>query len=86
MAELKGGAGQDKAFWEDVALEFNEEEQINYGKHTKAFAFLYRKITSKKLSGLKHLVITKVTSMIFVMEDLSRVTFIFGSSCMTLIS
>jgi hypothetical protein len=119
IAELdRGGAGQDKAFWEDVALKFNDyspqkgsygalvvtsaydkrlfsekmwtppskEEQINHGNHLGASTFLYRKITRKKLSGLKPLATMKVTSMIFVTEALTRTAFISGSSYATQIS
>ncbi len=33
MAELgKGGAGQDKAFWEDIAIEFNDYSKDEYSE------------------------------------------------------
>jgi hypothetical protein len=51
MAELdKGGAGQDKIFWKDVALEFNycSEDKGEYGELVLTSAadkkFLQRKM------------------------------------------
>jgi hypothetical protein len=51
MAELdKGGAGQDKTFWEDVTLEFNDydEEKVEYGELALTTAFDKKTIRRKK--------------------------------------
>jgi hypothetical protein len=42
MAELdKAGAGQDKVFWEDVTLDFNDydDEKVEYGELVLTAAF-----------------------------------------------
>jgi hypothetical protein len=70
MAELdKGGAGQDKEFWEFVAVEFNDYENNQYGS-LLAHLLMIRNRLRRKMS------ITKV------MEDLILTTFMFASSNM----
>ena len=52
MAELnKGGAGQDKTFWEDVTLEFNDydEEKVEYGELALTTAFDKKLFEEKKI-------------------------------------
>jgi hypothetical protein len=52
MAVLdKGGAGQDKTFWEDVTLEFNEydEETVEYGELLLTTAFDKKYLKIKRL-------------------------------------
>jgi hypothetical protein len=52
MAELdKGGAGQDKTFWEDVTLEFNDydEEKVEYGELALTSAFDKKLFEVKKI-------------------------------------
>jgi hypothetical protein len=48
MAELdKGGAGQDKAFWEDIAIEFNDYSKDEYLELSLS-SLLDKKILSEK--------------------------------------
>jgi hypothetical protein len=53
MAELdKGGASQDKEFWEFVAVEFNEYENHQYGS-LMAHLLMIRNYLLRKMSTLQ---------------------------------
>jgi hypothetical protein len=53
MAELdKGGAGQDKAFWEDVSVEFNDYFKPDYSKLILSFLSDQKIFSEKQVNSL----------------------------------